>query len=472
MYKFQYARTLIYMLQSTEYQVDSYLAWFWRTTDFSSVAKRRQLEKTGRARKLLVLLRVGMGVQIIIGALIFWLGLRSDEWNRVIWGSLIVCSYPLVWAHAITLPLIVARQLVVRPKERRLVASARKRFADTKAVKIAVAGSYGKTTMKELLKTVLSEGKIVAATPANKNVATSHAHFVSRLTGKEEVLIIEYGEGKPGDVERFNATVQPTIGIITGLAPAHLDQYKTLEAAGRDIFSLAKFVGHKNVFINGESEPAKDFIDPADYTYSSKGVLGWTVSRIKVDVTGTSFTIKKGTHSLKLKSGVIGRHLIGSLALCVALADELGLTDEQITRGVAMTLPFEHRMQPRLLAGGWIIDDTYNGNLEGVRAGLALLHDLKTERKTYVTPGLVDQGDEAEKVHIEVGRLIAAAHPQKVVLMQNSVTQWIQQGLTEKKFKGEVSVEADPLRFYTNLEHYIAVGDVILMQNDWTDNYA
>jgi UDP-N-acetylmuramoyl-tripeptide--D-alanyl-D-alanine ligase len=129
-------------------------------------------------------------------------------------------------------------------------------------------------------------------------------------------------------------------------------------------------------------------------------------------------------------------------------------------------------MQPYQLAGAWIVDDTYNGNLEGIRAGTELLKELPARRKVYVTPGLVGQGQEKQRVHLEVGQLIAHARPDLVVLMQNSVTDYIKQGLAKAKFQGELQIETNPLEFYTNLTHFVAAGDLVVMQNDWTDNYA
>jgi UDP-N-acetylmuramoyl-tripeptide--D-alanyl-D-alanine ligase len=186
----------------------------------------------------------------------------------------------------------------------------------------------------------------------------------------------------------------------------------------------------------------------------------------------TSFDLCKGKRTIALQSGLVGRHQIGFLSLVATLGLQLGQTTEQIQAGIAKTKPFEHRMQPYQLGGAWIIDDTYNGNLEGLRAGTALLAELPASRKIYVTPGLVDQGDQAERVHVEAGRLIAAAQPDIIVLMQNSVTKFIQTGLAKAGFDGEVRIEVDPLEFYTNLNLLVAAGDLVLMQNDWTDNYA
>ena len=470
-YSPRYPATVVYMLQSTEYQVRPYLKWYWETQDFSRVMHRRTLEKTKAARMLLYTVQLGAALQITLGFLlvVFWAyGHLAGGWA---FGAALVLAYPIVWANAVTLPLVLGRWLVVRPRERRLIKETASIFRDTKAAKIAVAGSYGKTSMKELLLTVLSEGKKVAATPANKNVAISHAYFARKLKGDEDVLILEYGEGAPGDVARFAATTKPTHAIITGLAPAHLDHYKTLHEAGKDIFSVADVVMPEQVYVNAESPAAKGFIKPEFTTYDQHGALGWKVHDVKLGIDGTRFTLKKGSQTLKLHSGLLGRHQLGPLSLVAAFGLEMGLTPKQIEAGIANTMPYEHRMQPYVLAGAWIIDDTYNGNIEGIRAGAALLHELPAKRKVYVTPGLVDQGVETADVHEEMGRLIASAEPDIVVLMENSVTQFIQQGLQAGGFKGRLIIEDDPLAFYQNLSLFVAHGDLVLMQNDWPDNY-
>jgi UDP-N-acetylmuramoyl-tripeptide--D-alanyl-D-alanine ligase len=322
------------------------------------------------------------------------------------------------------------------------------------------------------LLTVLSEGKKVAATPANKNVSISHAYFARKLQGDEDILVIEYGEGEPGDVRRFTEITRPTHAIIAGIAPAHLDRYKTLEAAGRDIFTVTAAVPDDHVYVNGESPDALPFVSAGQQLYSQKNALGWKISGVRVNLDGTRFTMRKGKQTLTLHSGLLGRHQVGPLALVAALAHEFGLTAEQIQAGIAKTLPFEHRMQPYQLGGAWIIDDTYNGNIEGVRAGAQLLKELPGRRKIYVTPGLVDQGKDSAAVHERMGRLIAEAKPDMVVLMKHSATEAIQRGLEAGSFDGELLIETDPLNFYTNLNLFVATGDLVLMQNDWPDNYA
>lgn len=468
-----YPATLVYMLQNTEYYATPYLAWYWRTQNFSEVAKRRELHRTRAALLLLVVTYAGIAVQILLGLYCILRWTQGDLAGGWAFGLALIVAYPVVWAHLIVLPLSLGRALIIVPRQRRLIAASEHIFKAHTGAKIAIVGSYGKTSMKELLLTVLREGKVVEATPANKNVPISHARFAASLSGGEDVLLIEYGEGAPGDVARFARITHPTHAVITGVAAAHLDRYKTVEAAGKDIFSVTGYVPDTHhCYVNGESPAAVPFVTPEFEQYTEAGTLGWKAHDVEVGVTGLQFTLSKGKHKLQLTSGLLGRHQVGPLSLAAALAHEFGMEHEAITVGIGKTQPFEHRMQPYRLGGAWIIDDTYNGNLEGIRAGCKLLFELHAKRKVYVTPGLVDQGKETASIHEEVGRLIVASGARLVVLMQNSVTAHIERGLASANFSGELRVESNPLEFYTNLTHFVSAGDVVLMQNDWPDNYA
>src|SRR3989344_6936801 len=421
MYRPQFAITIVYMLQATEYQINSYLKWLWRVQDFSKVTYRKSLVKTRHSKTLLLAVKVGMLVQLIT-ALVWGIWAFRNEDPPLIFAVVLLFSIPLVWAHLVVVPLLLGRWLYVNPLSAFKVRHSEKIFRDHSGIKIAVAGSYGKTTMKEILLTVLSEGKKVAATPANKNVAISHAQFTKNLDGDEDVLIIEYGEGAPGDAVGFSENTHPTIGIITGLAPAHLDKYKTLKRAGEDIFSLADYLKNKNIYVNGECEEVSPFAKRTHQFYSQRQAAGWKISEIKISLKGLNFTMKKSGKTLQLKSDLLGAHQVGPLAMAAALSDSFGLSKGQIETGVAKIKPFEHRMQPYETGGAWIIDDTYNGNIEGMLAGLKLLKELPAKRKIYVTPGLVDQGKDSPVIHRRLGEAIARAQPDLVVLMRHSVT--------------------------------------------------
>ena len=470
MYGLKFAETIVYMLQASEYQARAYLKWFWRAERFSQVAYRRQLEKTRVAKLLTLSLKIGLSLNLLLIFYLVYHGISLHNYYLLAVALILLVAVPLVWGHLAVVPLTAGR-LLLAPRNERRVKLASKAFKAHPALIIAIAGSYGKTSMKEILITILSQGKKVAATSGNQNVPISHARFAEQLDGDEEVLIVEYGEGAPGDIARFSENTHPDIGVITGIAPAHLDQYKSLQAAAEDIFSLGKYLGGNEVYVNADSLAAQAYLQPQYHSYSSAGVLGWKVDNVKNTLSGLSFKMFKGGKTLNLNTKLLGEHMVGPVALTAALADKLGLDSKKIESGAKLLRPYEHRMQPYKLADAWIIDDTYNGNIEGMRSGLKLLKLLPAKRKIYVTPGLVDQGPETRRVHRELGTLIAEANPEKVVLMKHSVTKYIEEGLNSAGYQGELTIEDNPLEFYSNLEHWVAAGDLVLMQNDWTDNY-
>src|SRR3989344_3930189 len=329
-YRLDFPKIVVYMLQATEYQAKPYLRWLWRTSDFGQVMHRKTLLMTRPAKLLLTTFYVGMLVQLVLAVVLGIWGVREPIPGLSLVAVALIISAPLVWSHLVVLPLLLGRAFIIGPSHSIQVRQSRRTFKGHKALKIAVSGSYGKTTLKEMLLTVLSEGKKVAATPANLNVPISHARFAKQLSGNEDVLIIEYGEGAPGDIAKFAKVTKPDIGIITGLAPAHLDKYKTLQRAGEDIFSLSNFVKASDIYVNSESEAAKPFIKASYKTYDSKKAAGWNISNVKISLNGTSFDMKKDKKTLRLKSQLLGRHQIGPLAVVAALADKLGLSAQQI----------------------------------------------------------------------------------------------------------------------------------------------
>ena len=467
-----YPTVLLYMLQDTEYRLDRYSKWFLRTNDFTKVMKRRSLEITPKI-KLLQMVLWGLWALIIIAVAVFVIiGYTSQSYVFGLIAIILVVLLPYILAFGIIVPLLVGSLVIQKPRERAMIERARAIFKDSKATRIAIAGSFGKTTMKEILRTVLAEGKIVASTPGNMNTAIGISQFASRLIGDEEVLIIELGEEHVGDVNLLSELSRPTMGIITGINEAHLISFKTLDRTVATVFELVDYVGKKAiVYKNGESQLVQDNVTSEDsYVFTQKGVNGWKVTKSHTSLDGTHFNATKGATTINAHTQLLGMHTIGMTVTAIAIAHDLGLSVKQIEAGLKKVEPFEHRMQSRKLHGAWIIDDTYNGNSQGVQAGLELLGSLTAKRKIYVTPGLVEQGSSTQDVHELIGQQ-AAENTDVVVLMRNSVTEFIVQGLSDGNFKGKIEIVDDPLEFYTNLDQFVAAGDVVLMQNDWTDNY-
>lgn len=451
------------MLQQVEYNPNKFLKWVLRHHNLNYVMYRKKLVWTSKAKGLVLF---GYGIMIAYTSIVI-LFATLFGWHYY---SLVLLM-PLFVIAGYLLIVTLADKFIVQPTESLLIRKAEKIFEESSATKIAVLGSYGKTSMKEMLATVLGENLKVAVTPGNMNTAIAHARFAQKLEGNEDVIIIEFGEGEPGDIKKYASITHPTMGILTGVAPNHLDEYKTFDALKAEFIHIKNFIPNDKMYV---SQEAGDLLDPFSgaTVYGLESIGKWQIGNINVTISETTFTLKNDSVSYDLSSKLVGRHQVPPLAVCAIIAHDFKLTKQQIIDGIAKTQPFEHRMQPRNLNGAWIIDDTYNGNIEGMKAGLSLLHELEAKRKIYVTPGLVDQGEETTPVHQKLAAAIAGTDITTLVLIKNSATQIIVDALQTHNFAGEVVIEDNPLEYYTSLEHRIAAGDIVLLQNDWTDNYV
>ncbi|MBI3984151.1 UDP-N-acetylmuramoyl-tripeptide--D-alanyl-D-alanine ligase [Candidatus Microgenomates bacterium] len=466
-----YLKNLVYMLQTTEYSLRDYWKWYHRTRDFSRVARRRQLQYTPKATLLLLWSWFFVAAtSLLAGLWIYWWSSRSVSYAVMVAALVLILALWLV-PYVIALPVLAGNLMVQWPLMQYLNWRARGKIERYSGVKIAVAGSYGKTTMKEILKTVLGMGKKVMATPGNLNASIGFSRFINRLTGKEEVIIFELGEYRPGDIKRYARVTRPNMGIITGVNEAHLNNFGDLDSTAAEIFTLADYLDKRPVYVNGDDDIVRRQAQAHHRFYSWEGANGWKVKSASTGLDGTSFVAQKGKRHVKAKSKLLGLHQIGPLMAAVAIAEELGLSDAQITKGIAKTQPFEHRLQLQHRTGGvTVIDDTYNGNPDGVRAALEFMRGLEG-RRIYITPGLVETGQRAAEIHRQIGRELAES-VNVVWLIRNSVTPYIAEGLSEKHFAGELVWYDDPLEAYAAIDSYTKAGDIVLMQNDWPDQYA
>lgn len=481
-YNLRYPRSIAYMLQASEYDIRDYLAWYRGTKNFFRIEKRKQFVKTPKA--LLVLAVGWFMVFLLLIAAVLSLRFIAAPLNYVLFFAILILLPSLV-AYGIIVPLLLIKFLIQKPIEYFVIRKSRQIIKNHKAVKIAIAGSFGKTTMREILKTVLSEGKKVAAPPGSYNTPLGISQFVKSLKGDEDVLIFEFGEYYPGDVRQLCELVHPDLGVIAGINEAHLQKFKTLERTVKTIYELADYLGDKPLYVNGENKLALNNAHPDHIIYSRNGVAcpthfsvgdmgadGWKIENQKTDLAGTFFVMIKNGVKVDLKSGLLGLHQIGPLAAAADIALKLGLSFNQVKAGIGKTKPFEHRMEPKTDSSGIVIlDDSYNGNPDGVKAVIDFLVSLSGFRRFYVTPGLVEMGARKEEVHKQIGKSLAKAKIEKVILIKNSVTPYIEAGLKEAGYSGEIIWFNDALAAFSALPHLTVKGDIILLQNDWPDQY-
>ena len=339
---------------------------------------------------------------------------------------------------------------------------------------IGIAGSYGKTTMKEVLKQVLDTRFKVLATPDSINTPVGISRWILRLLDPSvQILVIEMGEHYKGDIKEICEITKPDIAVISGINEAHLERMGSEENVVATIFEAAQFAKDDALVILNKDDKRilanyKNFVKPNQQVlfYSanlpgfefSQQIFGWQGNLPEVG---------------EIQIRLMGRYSVGLAQAAGLVAKHLGLTNQQLAHGLNAVRPVEHRLQASFAPGNiLVIDDAYNGNSDGAREAVKVLSRFADRRKIYITPGLVETGAASEEVHKDIGRRLAAV-ADVVILIRNSVTPDIESGIMnyESGKKPQILWFDTALEAHAALKDILKPNDVILFQNDWGDQY-
>lgn len=355
---------------------------------------------------------------------------------------------------------------------------AKKMLSERKDLKvIGVTGSYGKTSMKFYLQTLLQGKYSVLVTPGNFNTPLGVTITVRNyLKPTHEIFICEMGARRVGEIKEVCDIAKPDLGIITSVGPQHLETFFSMENIQKTKFELADAVKDKGmIFLNGDNdyiqEKAKDYKDKTFY-YSTKEGEGYCAKDVVVSQFGTEFTVV--TPSLeeeRFNMKLIGAHNVINVVGAIAVANSLGMSLKELKIPVRRIQPVEHRMQMREHGLVTIIDDAYNSNPVGSKAAVETLAMFEGIR-ILITPGMVELGDKEEEYNYKFGGY-AAACCDYVLLVGKKHTEPIKRGLLDTGFP------EDKCQVYEKLEDAMSYAysikgqghKYILLENDLPDNY-
>lgn len=345
-------------------------------------------------------------------------------------------------------------------------------------IKIGITGSFAKTSVKNILSTMLSVKYKVLVTPQSFNTPLGISKTVlENSLENTEIFIAEMGARYVGDIKELCEIVKPNIGIVTGIGNQHLLTFENEENLIATKGELSDFVCKTNgkMFFNGDSEKTKIIFDKC--SCEKEMVFGFDKSKniyaknLKYDNFGVYFEIVIDGKSYKTHAGLLGKHNVSNIMLCVSVCLSLGLSVDEILKGIELLLPSPHRLALVPSNGSLvIIDDAYNGSVEGSKAALDVLSQFEGT-KVVITPGLVELGKEQVASNKEFGKLIAKKADFVII---NGTTNYesLLSGLKEENMPEDRILRAGSLSQATQLlAHITKPGDVVLFENDLPDNY-
>ena len=389
----------------------------------------------------------------------------------------LICVMPLLTPYILFLAYLINEPLEEGIK-RYYVRRAKIKLDKSGVLKIGITGSYGKTSIKEILKTILSQKYRVLATPASFNTPMGIALTVKNLDSTHDVFIAEMGARSRGDIKELAALVKPSYGVLTGINNQHMETFGSQEAIEDTKFELFENLaeGGKG-FFSSDSEGAMKLWQRFEGEKYSAGIKGErnivTAENISTGQHGMTFTLKiAGEPPVECGTVLLGRHSVSNICLAAAVAYKIGLTPEEIARGINRIRSIGHRLE--LVPNNRnivIIDDSYNGNVNGVEAALEVL-DTFGGRKIVLTPGLVELGKQENLANLAFGQKLAA-HADVVIIIGKHNAEMLINGLTAGGMdKSNIFFAKSLNKGNAMLNEMLAPGDVVLFENDLPDNYS
>ena len=281
----------------------------------------------------------------------------------------------------------------------------RKRF---NPVSIGITGSYGKTTTKEMLYAVLSIKDDGIRNQLNYNNEIGVPLTILNLLPKHQFVIVEMGAAKPGDILPLTAMAAPGIGIITGIGPAHLTGFKSIEEILRTKGDLIASLPRDGLaVIAGDNQLAKKISKRSKCRTLTVGLQPDNSIRAKqVKLQNTEVRFQSDGCEYRIPTS--GRHHITTALSVIAVAKEMGYSRLEIQTGFDAFRPVTGRGQIVQQTPWTIIDDTYNANPGSCRAACEMLADWKTTgHRILVIGDMLDLGDESHLHHERVGQFAA-----------------------------------------------------------------
>lgn len=390
--------------------------------------------------------------------------------------ALIPALLPLwvLLAAALIWPFEKAVQQVYREDARRILDS----FRSSGLKVIGVTGSYGKTTVKNILYALLSQQAPTLASPASFNTPMGLSRCIREELGSEhQFFIAEMGARHRQDIRVLSRFIKPQYGILTAIGPQHLQTLGSLEEVKQTKYELIKRLPEDgfSVFSNDGKLVSACY----EQTHIDKAIVGqpgddlWAEEvDLLPEAKGSRFVIRgKDGLAIACQTSLPGEHNIQNILLAACLALHLGISPKQIEQGIKEVQPPPSRLSIHEHHKGYtVINNGFNSNPDSSRKALQVLAQTPGQR-VVVTPGFIELGRGEEEANRALGHDLAhVAHT--VLLVGEKHTRPIKEGLLDSGFQPEhILVFASLSEANAYLNEHLGQGDVVLYENDLPDHY-
>jgi len=322
---------------------------------------------------------------------------------------------------------------------------------------IALTGSNGKTTAKEMLALILSAKYKVLKNEGTENNYIGVPQTLLKLSKDYDIAVVELGTNHPGEIAYLADIVRPNCGMIINIGPSHLEFFGSVENVMKEKLDLLKRLGEDALaVVNGDDAGlvanAKKICEEV-LTFGLGEGCDFMAGQIHESDCGINFALN-GIYLVKLRT--LGRHNVYNALAAIAAASLYGIGAEAAAKALEDFVPPKLRMEYQKCDGIEFIFDCYNSNPASLKSAIETLRDLEAgERKVLIAGDMLELGASGQELHREVGRFAAKAKID-IFVSVGPLSGYILEGAQEEGIGGK-----SLLRFENSVEAAKALKDIL-----------
>lgn len=467
-----------YLTGSANTWVLALFAWIWFGVGEYRRPEKKPLAYTARVKRLLVPI-------ILADALLIGWGLYGSKlWEPNAAFDPYILAFVGVMVSLLQPGLVWVAGWWMEPVEKRIqqgfIDRAKAKLAAMPDLKIvAMTGSYGKTSVKFMVKTLLSERYAVCSTPGSYNTPMGITKVINEeLDASHRILILEMGARYAGNIDELCDIARPDVAIVTNVGIAHLETFGSQDVIAREKGTLVRRLapGGAAVLNADDARVAAMAAGRPDVEVIPVGLSAGRLraEAIRYDARGCAFTVVlDGTERAEVRMRLLGRHNVLNLLLAMGVGLRFGLRLPTMALAAARIEPVEHRLELKQAGGFTVIDDAFNSNPVGAANAVEVLAAFEGGRRCIVTPGMVELGPAEEAENFAFGEAIGRSGIESAILVGPRRTRPILEGILSTGFPEDRILTVKSLaEAQAHLSGWLQAGDVVLYENDLPDTYS
>ena len=351
----------------------------------------------------------------------------------------------------------------------RYIIKAEQRFNNKNIIKIAITGSYAKSSVKNILTHILSAKYNTITTEKNYNTELGLCISSNNITDKTEIFVAEFGARKQGDITKLCKIYNPQIAVITGICNQHLETFKNINNIIKTKSEI--LANTKLAFFNGNNNYVTKMFD----TFNNEKYITFSrncyVEDINYSNDSTTFTMVLYNEKIHCSTKLLGKSCIENILLSSLIAYKLGVPIQDIQKQISTLEYIPHRLQIIKNNNLTIIDDSYNSNIVGINEALFVLN-LYNNTRVVLVSGMVELGKNEKETNYNLG-IQLSKNTDKIILIKTKQSQYILQALTDNNYpQNNIFIFNTINEAICNFSHILDSRSVLLLMSDLPSNYS